>query len=218
MEKTEAILFDLDGTLVDSNKLIIDSFKHTMSVFFPEQDWSDGSVMKMIGPSLFESFGWFTDSLEQINAMIDTYRNYYVKNEFSTITIYPHVKETLALLVQRGYHLAVVTTKFMVSALPSLKHFDILCYFEQVVSLDEISKPKPDPEPMLYALDKMHCQTGIMIGDHPSDILSGKAAGLATCGVKWSLKFEELKLVKPDYLIDDFRQIPKIISKINKEE
>jgi len=218
MKKTDAILFDLDGTLVDSNKLIIDSFKYTMTAFFPENDWSDSAVMTMIGPSLFESFGWYTDSKEKIASMIDTYRDYYVKNEFSTISIYPHVADVLARLVRDGHHLAVVTTKFRVSALPSLEHFDILRHFEQIVSLDDIDKPKPDPEPVLYALDKMHCHSGIMIGDHPSDILSGKAAGLVTCGVKWSLKTDELKLTNPDYWIDDFRQIPEIISMINKEE
>jgi len=218
MRKIEAVLFDLDGTLVDSNNIIIDSFRHVMTAFFPERLWSRKNIMEMIGPPLYDTFKKYASSEEMISDMIFAYRKYYVENEFDSISLYPGVKETLTELKNKNCRLGVVTTKFRVSALPSLEHFGLDKLFEEIVSLDEITHAKPHPEPVLYALKQLKCHFGIMVGDHPSDIVSGKAAGIATCAVDWSLKRKELELSSPDYWIKDFRQLIKIVDDINKEE
>ncbi|HPJ23719.1 MAG TPA: HAD hydrolase-like protein, partial [Bacillota bacterium] len=89
MLKIDTILFDLDGTLVDSNELIIKSFDETMKKYVPSRSFSRQELIDMVGPPLKETFAAVTNQPELVPEMIDFYRKYYVENEFRYIDIYP---------------------------------------------------------------------------------------------------------------------------------
>lgn len=212
------LLFDLDGTLVDSNELIIASFHKALSECFPDRSFSRPEIIPMIGPPLQESFGALNPEKQSVTAMIEIYLKTYRQLEFSYIDIYPHAIEMLDGFKARGFNLAVVTTKFRRSAMPSIRHFGIDRRISTIISLDDVSNHKPHPEPVLKALAAFpNVDQALMVGDAPSDILAGKNAGVLTCGVSWTLKPLELKRANPDFWIDDFRDLTRIIDKYNQE-
>ncbi len=212
------MLFDLDGTLIDSNSLIIASFRHVFAKHFPAWRPEDAKIIALIGPPLAETFARLTDDPALIETMITDYLEVYRRLEFSYIDIYPHVRDVLLRFHAKGFNLGIVTTKFMASALPSIRHFGLDEFIGVIISLDEVKNHKPHPEPVEKALAAFrgHKQA-LMIGDAPSDILAGKNAGILTCGVAWTLKPEALRLASPDFWIDDYRELPRLIERYNKE-
>ncbi|QWB99977.1 HAD-IA family hydrolase [Mycoplasmatota bacterium] len=218
MNKINAILFDLDGTMIDSNQILLDSFKHTMNHFFPEVSYTHDDYVQMIGPSLEETFSVLEKKPSGIQAMIQFFREYYVKNEYDSIQIYPYLIETLKDLKKMGIQTGIVTTKFEKSATPSIKYFNLDQYIDVYVYLNDVLKPKPHAEPILFAKSKLkNPQQILMIGDNPSDILAGKNAHILTCGVEWSLKKNKLKATHPDFWITSFNQLIPIIKNYNQE-
>jgi len=218
MSKLDTLLFDLDGTLIDSNSLIIEFFRHTLHKFYPDINYSEEMIIEMIGPPLFETFQAVTKDRDIINKMISTYRKIYTEQEFLHVTIYPHVIETLKEFKERGFNLGVVTTKFRESALPSLEYFGISKYLDVLIGLDDVANHKPHPEPIYKALANFEHGLAMMVGDNSPDILAGKNAKILTCGVGWSIKKAELEATNPDYWIDDFRELINIVDTINEEE
>jgi len=211
MSKLEAILFDLDGTLVESNRLISESYRKTFLLHYPEMVLSESDISAMIGPPLKAVFEKMNPDPEHVQAMIDTYLRFYRQMEFDTITLYPYVIELLDFLKASGYKIAIVTTKFKASALPSIQHFGIDRYLDLLIGLDDVLHHKPHPEPIEKALKHLGCHHALMVGDNPSDILSGKNAGILTCAVSWSEKKADIELLRPDCWIDDFRQLIEFV-------
>ncbi len=219
MQKINTILFDLDGTLIDSNELIVDSFRETYRHYLPERSFTIEELFEMVGPPLKETFKIVSEDPEIIQEMIQVYRNYYIQNEFDYVKLFPNVLEVLKTLKEKNFNLGIVTTKYSGSAMPAIKHFGLDQYINAYSFLDNVVNHKPHAEPVLYALSQCKdVDMAIMVGDNSSDILSGKNAGILTCSVNWSIKKEELEKLDPTYQIDDFNDLIEIVNKYNLEE
>ncbi len=213
LQRINTVLFDLDGTLVNSNELIIDSFKETLRKYTPSITYTRDQLINLIGPPLSETFLNIMNNNDIIAEMIDYYRNFYQKNEFDYIYLYDNVLETLRELKKMNLNLGIVTTKFAESALPSIKHFGLDNYITNYAFLDSTPAHKPSPIPLFYVLKQFrNVEKTIMIGDNPSDILAGKNANIYTCGLEWSLAPEKLKVLKPDYWLYDYLELINIIN------
>jgi len=213
--KINTVLFDLDGTLIDTNGIIIAAFKHTFETFVPEVEYDLEVFKSFIGPSLHETFGKYVDK-ETVLEMIKEYRNYYTKYEFDYFKIYPNVLEVLKELKKRGYLLGIVTTKYEEAARPSFDHYEMGQYFDCFVALDHVKNPKPNREPIDVALAQLNHTGAIMIGDNQGDVLAGQNAGILSCGVGWSFKGREyLEAVNPDYMLNDMYDLLDILDKLN---
>ena len=219
MKKINTILFDLDGTLINTNEIIIDSFISTFKTHFPKLNLTRETIMTFIGPTLNETFGSYTNDPFTIQSMIESYREHYVEFEFDSFEIYPGVIETLEKLNKDGYNLGIVTSKFRSAAWPSFTHYNLQKYFSVFVGLDHVKNPKPDREPIDVAISKFESvNEAIMIGDNIGDILSGKAAGIYSAGVAWSLKGSaHLMSANPDFMLSDMNDIFRIIKIIEEE-
>ena len=217
MKNIDTILFDLDGTLVDSNELIIKSFYETMKKYLPNRDFSRKELIEMIGPPLKESFLIASNDPDVILEMIDYYREIYVKLEFDYIKLYPNVIETLKILKENNIQMGIVTTKFKESAMPSITHYGLDKYIGSYCFLDDITEHKPHPEPIFFALNQFKKYKGVvMVGDNSSDIIAGKNASIYTCGVNWSIKKDLIKELNPDFWINDYLDLIDIF--INNKE
>lgn len=206
-KKINAILFDLDGTLINTNELIISSFLHTLEKYYPSR-YKREDVLPFMGPSLKETF----ESLdaEKAEEMIKVYREYNLANHDQIVTIFDGVYETVKELKNRGFKLAIVTTKLSDVVAMGLKLTKLDQFFEVIVAMDHVKTPKPDPEPVLLALEKLGAkpEEAIMVGDNHHDILAGKNAGTMTAGVAWSLKGKQhLAEYKPDYIFDHMEEL-----------
>lgn len=200
--KVNTILFDLDGTLINTNELIIASFLHTLEFYFPGK-YEREQVLPFIGPSLHTTFTGLKPGHEE--DMIKMYREFNHKMHDELVTEYETVYETLEQLKQAGFKLGIVTTKLKNTVTMGLKLTGLERFFEAIVTLDDVENEKPHPEPVLKALKQLNSKPGeaIMVGDNYHDIESGKSAGTKTAGVAWSIKGKDyLAKYKPDYMLD----------------
>lgn len=215
MKNKFVVIFDLDGTLLNTDTLIFESFKHVFKEYFPEYSLTKEELLSFLGPTLKDSFSRYTS--DKIEECIECYREYNHAHHEDYVTIYPHVIDVLKELKSKGYPLAVVTSKMKDAALIGLNLFDLTKYFDAIIGMDNVSKVKPDPEGINEALKKTNCVKGVMIGDNKSDILSGKNAGIYTIGVKWSPKGPQKMIeLEPDLLIDDMSEIVNFIEGVSE--
>lgn len=207
----KAVLFDLDGTLINTNELIIDSFKHTFKVLKniePDRD----EVISWFGEPLFRTMGKFFDDVDEA---ISVYREYNLKYHDERISLYNNTKEMLIALKDRGYKLGIVTSKNKCTAIKGLKFLGIYEYFDEMITSDDVDNHKPHKEPVLKACNLLGVfpEESIMVGDSMYDIVSGRSAGSKTCGVLFSLMKDKLLDEKADYYVSDLIEIVDIVDK-----
>jgi pyrophosphatase PpaX len=214
--KVNTLLFDLDGTLVDTNSIIVKSLEVVFQTYLPEVKTSLELFKECIGPPLEVSFSRFT-SPKQVQEMIQAYRSYYKQHEHLYYSIYPNVIDVLTTLKAQGYYLGVVTSKFRDSAMPSMVHYGIDSLMDVIVGLDDVTHAKPNREPVDVALAQLPHPTGaIMIGDNATDIQAGQHAGIYSAGVAWAFKGKDLlDEVNPDYMLQDMTDLYGILHELN---
>ena len=209
--KLETILFDLDGTLINTNELIIASFQHTLAEY-DAGTYTREEIINFIGPPLLESLA--SVNAEKKEEMMATYRAFNIANHDHYVEIYPTVLETIKKLKQSGCKLGVVTTKLHDTAQLGLEITGLAPYFDLLIGLDDVDHAKPHPEPVLKAMDSLQANpvTTIMIGDNYHDVEAGHNAGVQTAGVAWAIKGEEnLKQYNPDYILKEMKDLLTIV-------
>ncbi|MCM2536077.1 pyrophosphatase PpaX [Neobacillus pocheonensis] len=210
-KKITTILFDLDGTLIDTNDLIITTYLHTLEKYYPSK-YSREDVLPFMGPTLQEAFS--TIDPDRVEEMILEYRTFNIANHDALVKEFAGVLETVELLKEKGYKLGIVTTKIHDTVLKGLRLTKLDRFFEVVVALDHVTKAKPDPEPIFKALEQLDAtpEEAIMVGDNYHDILAGKNAGTKTAGCAWSIKGREyLAKYEPDYILENMADLLTIL-------
>ncbi|MBZ9685946.1 pyrophosphatase PpaX [Clostridium estertheticum] len=208
------ILFDLDGTLLDTNELIIQSFKHTYQKHLNKKV-DNVEIIKNFGEILKITLD---RELGEAGAEgIKTYRDFQVVNFEKLITIHSGIKEGVIELHRQGYKLGIVTSRLNDSALRGLNHFGLTDYFESIVGADNTDVHKPDPTPALMALKELggKPEETLLVGDSTYDILCGKNAGIASVLVGWSaLPMDILMKCEPDYVVDSMEELVSLVEKL----
>jgi pyrophosphatase PpaX len=206
------VLFDLDGTIVDTNELIIRSFLHALQGETPEAVTREQIIPNM-GRPLIDQMKHFTGR-EQVDEVIAKYRAFNLANHDELVREFPYVREVLKALREHGCRLGVVTSKIRRTTEMGLKLCGLAEYIETVVTVEDVHNPKPDPEGILQALRTLGTEPehAAMVGDSHYDILAAKNAGVTSVGVSWSLKGKAyLQKYDPDYLIDYMRELLPIV-------
>lgn len=209
--KIETLLFDLDGTLINTNELIIASFAHTLEQY-ADRSYTREEIIEFIGPPLIDSLGKINP--DQAEDMMKTYREYNIANHEKYVEAYPTVVETIQRLKEAGYKLGIVTTKLHDTAELGLKITGLADYFDVLIGLDDITHAKPHPEPILKAMDVLQANpmTTMMIGDNYHDIEAGHNAGVQTAGVAWSIKGRAiLEQYDPGFILEEMRDLLSIV-------
>ncbi|MEO8200199.1 MAG: HAD-IA family hydrolase [Gemmatimonadota bacterium] len=198
------LLFDLDGTLIDSIRLIIDSYHHTAASHDLEprtdEEWLHG-----IGTPLRVVFGQMGVSPEKVDALVETYRNYNIAHHDTEVIPYVGAPELIRRVRSNGYQIGLVTSKNRLGALRGLRLAGIEDQFDVLVCADDVIHPKPHPEPVLRALDelKAKAEDTLFIGDSIHDMQSGRAAGVRIAAVLWGpFRREHLVPATPDYWLE----------------
>jgi pyrophosphatase PpaX len=216
--KINTVLFDLDGTLIDTNELIISSFLHTLEHYYPNQ-YKREDVLPFLGPTLRETFEPM--DAKKVDEMIATYRKYNLAHHDTFVTEFPTVLDTVKILKEKGYKVGIVTTKISDVVMKGLKLTKLDSYFDVIVALDHVEKAKPDPEPIFKALEQLGSkpEEAIMVGDNYHDILAGKNAGTKTAGVSWTIKGRDyLDQFEPDYILEEMADLLKILGDNSHEK
>ncbi|MDZ5711518.1 pyrophosphatase PpaX [Jeotgalibacillus haloalkalitolerans] len=210
-KRIDTVLFDLDGTLINTNELIISSFMHVMDHYYPGE-YSREDVLQFMGPPLVESFQALNP--EKTEEMVDFYRAYNLKVHDELVTPFEGVDETVKELYDRGIKMAIVSTKRHDMVVRGLKLMNLDQYFDVVIGLDDVEHAKPHPEPLYKALEALGstADQAIMVGDNHHDIEGGQNAGTRTAGVAWTSKGKaHLETYKPDFMLEEMSDLLKVI-------
>ena len=208
----QTFLFDVDGTLIDSVDLILRSFRHTMTVHQHEHP-SDDVWIATLGRPLWDQFGSFTEEQAEIDAMVETYRAYNLEHHDSLLKEYPGVRAAVEELRSRGKQLGVVTSKLRYTAERGLALCGFDGLFDAMVAADDVDRHKPDPTPVLRALEILEADPGttVYVGDSPHDMVAGNSAGVRTAAVSWGPFSEnQLRSADPTYWISSPSQLSEL--------
>jgi len=205
------VLFDLDGTLINTNQLIIDSFKHTYKKCLG-LEVAEEEILKYFGEPLIITLKRYSE--ERGDELYQTYIDYNESRHNDAVTIFDGIQELLQQLENQGCILALVTSKRSKIALMGLELFDIRKYFKVFVALEDTELHKPNPAPVLKALELLGAQPeeAIMVGDSVFDIHCAHGAGVKAALVKWSAAHGfQGDDISADYVVHNTNELQKII-------
>lgn len=211
----DLVVFDLDGTLIDSSPDIILSAKHVIEKFsLPKRE--DAFIADCIGGGARALVKKCAGDVSQdlLEAATEEFMRYYQQNCAVKSCLYEGVAETLEKLKDSGVTMAVATMKVRQATLKMLEDYHIDHYFSAVVTMDDVLKGKPDPECIQKILRERNFDQSqaIIVGDSPADINAGVNAGVKTCAVTYGFgAADTLAGLSPDYMIDKFGSLKDII-------
>jgi len=210
MKDLTTILFDIDGTVLDTREFIIQAAEHALAANgYPIAPRA--TIAAQVGKGFDDFYLSLTGSRERLTQLQAAHRAFQVDN-FNLAKLYPHSLATLRELSRRGYRLGAVTTRSKRTSLQTLRDAGILDLFGVVISLEDASEIKPSPVPLLQALDALQSAPGVavMVGDSHLDIEAGKAAGLKTVRATYGFHTDRLHEPEPDFFIADIGELLKI--------
>lgn len=214
----KAVLFDLDGTLLDTNKIIIESYKYTIKKHF-NRELEEENITKYFGEPLITTLSRY--SKENAEELVKTYKAYNESIHDGLVTEMKGAADILMALREAGVKVAVVTSKRRYLAERGMKLCNLLEKVDAIITPEDTVKHKPEGEPVLKACSALEVlpSEALMVGDSHYDIMCGKNAGSKTCVVRYSLlPFEELMKYKPDFIIEDLMDLMQIIGrKLSKD-
>ena len=209
-----AVIFDLDGTLIDSRALVDASFVHTMHELKPSYIVTKQDKDAFFGPPLQVSFARYFDSEAEVDHAVDVYRAYNKAHHDELVTLFDGVEEVLRTLKERGCSLGVMSNKKRDIVDMGLSHTGIGRYIDVVLGGDEIDRPKPDPQGILRVCGELrHDHDNVVyVGDSPSDIEAAKnMAAFSVAFVSDASREEALQALSPCALIHEFRELIDIV-------
>jgi|BarGraNGADG00212_2_1021979.scaffolds.fasta_scaffold00924_8 pyrophosphatase PpaX len=203
----DPVIFDLDGTVVDTVELIRDSFRYTVKKVLG-RELPESVMLAGVGQPLMPQMQAL--SPEHAQELYDVYREYNHRRHDELIKPYDGMQAALAQLRAAGRRLGIVTSKSRDTTAMAFRSVGMRDLFGEVVTATDSSAHKPSPEPVLLCVEKLGGvpAEAIFIGDAPVDIVAGTAAGLATAAVTWGLfSRDELVAANPTFVLDSPQQI-----------
>jgi len=189
------VLFDLDGTLIDSGAMILASFRHATRTVL-EREIPDAELAALVGGmNIHEQMR--TLDARHVDELVRVYREH---NEplHADLQAFPGVENLLGELRGQGRKLGVVTSKRRRTVDLAFAVLPIERFFDAVVTSGDTERHKPNPEPVLLALDRLGADPAeaAFVGDSPFDVRAGKAAGVFSVGVSWGGLHSDERLVE----------------------
>ncbi|PZD95161.1 pyrophosphatase PpaX [Paenibacillus sambharensis] len=210
--RINTVLFDLDGTILDTNELIIQSFMHALKDIVPA-DFSREHMIPSMGMPLAYQMQKFS-GLEDVSHLIATYREINLRLHDDLVTTFPYVNEVMERLHKSGFKQGIVTTKMRLTTDRGLAYVGLRDYVQSVITVDDVQHPKPHPEPVLNAIRELDAEPAatLMVGDSVVDIQAANEAGAVSVGVAWSLKGEKvLRDAGANHIIHDMRDLYELV-------
>jgi pyrophosphatase PpaX len=206
------VLFDLDGTLIDSGEMILASFRHATWTVLAREIPDEELVAATGGATIHDQMRAF--DRDRVEELVEAYREH---NEplHDDLAAFDGVEELLARLVREGRRLGVVTSKRRKTVDLAFRVLPIGEFFDAIVTADQVERHKPDPEPVLVALERLGAEPedAAFVGDSPFDVGAGKAAGVFTVAVSWGGIHAEERLLAAgaDVIVHSPQELPDVL-------
>lgn len=205
-----AVVFDVDGTLLNTREFIFQAFEHTFRAYHLE-GISKEKIQKLMGKPLVECYRSLAPGGD-IEVFCMTHRAFQTEH-LDSVVPFEHTESTLRKLRDGGIRLAVVTSRSKQNSIRTLELTGIRDYFEVIISLEDITRPKPFPDGILRATQLMGIEpsNSLMVGDMEEDIQAGKNAQVRTMAATYGFQGVSLALSGPDYIINDIQEILSVV-------
>lgn len=207
------VLFDLDGTLLDTTPAIIQTYAYLFKKYDKVENFDEAKQLEVLGPSLDVMFKKYFPH-EDVDKLMDEYRDYNLAIHKDVVKPMPNCEALLKTLKEKGYKMGVVSTKKSFAVKFGLDLFNLSDYFEVIIGKDDVTNTKPDPEGIFKACSSMNLghDSVVYIGDSATDIEASIRAGVYAVGYVSDLRRKD-KLVnaKPNVVIDDLQQLETIL-------
>jgi pyrophosphatase PpaX len=210
-----AILFDLDGTLVDTVPFILAAVRHAFDGY--GRCPSDAEWVAGIGTPLRAQLEGFADRPEDVPLLLERYRAFWLAEHDARTRCFPGALEAVVALAAAGHPIGVVTAKLETGAYRTLRHTGLLPYLGAVIGADSCARAKPHPEPVLLALSRLERrpEEALFVGDSPHDLAAGRAAGTRTAAALWgACSRDALSREAPDHLLDEVGQVLPLVGRL----
>ena len=211
-----AVLFDLDGTLIDSIELILNSAKHA----FRDREGhvpSDAEWLTGVGIPLATMFRRYARDAADVDALIAKYREYQLEHHDRLVRCYDQVLDTVVALRAAAHPLGIVTSKTGWLARRGLSHVGLETYFDVIIGCDASDRHKPDPFPVLLALEQLGYEPheAVFVGDSVHDMAAGNAAGVTTIAALWGpFTREDLVASEPAHYLQRIIDLPRLLAEV----
>jgi 2-phosphoglycolate phosphatase len=211
-----AVLFDLDGTLVDSARDLVNSVRFALGQVDDREPPDNDTILMEVGKPLeviLRELGYPHDETDA-RRFADSYRSHFAAHLADNSRPYPHTPEVLDMLREAGVRLAVVTTKHQSQAEVTVERLGLAGRFDHVRGWLEGRRHKPDPEPFLAAAARLGVEPAraLVVGDTEQDILAAKAGGMDSVAVTWGFRpLLMLKALRPDFIISRITDLVPIV-------
>lgn len=202
LKQITCLLFDLDGTVLDTEAVIVESMQYTIERYTGKRP-TPAELAPIFGLPIHDQMAMY--NADQADEMVVTYVEHNLREHPRLVKPYPQIPEVLVELEQRGYRLALVTSKKQGSTEFGLDLFALRAHFPIMVCADHVSRHKPDPEPVTKALTALGVapEQALMIGDSPWDIIAGRRAGTRTVAALYGMFDRSAVLAeRPDYTLE----------------
>jgi len=206
----EAVLFDLDGTVVDTIPHILASFRHATAEVLGAP-LPDDVLLHHVGVPLARQMRLLTDDEEVAEQLLASYRRFNHATHDDMARLYPNTRATLRVIAEAGLPMGIVTSKSRAMATRALELFDIGAFFAVVVAADDTEAHKPDPLPVLHAAELLGVDASrcAYVGDSPADVAAALGAGAVAIAATWGVADRDRLLAAgPDLMIDDIGMLP----------
>ena len=206
MNKNIIILFDLDGTLIDSTDAIVSTFKHSFNELAFDFKGDDETIKSLIGYPLDIMYKNLGVEESKVWDFVEAYKNRYRVISKAQTTLLKNAFEAVEL-ASKIARVSVVTTKTRMYTMPLIEHFNISQFFEIVTGRENVQNPKPHPEPILITLEQMNYDKNKdnvwMIGDTKLDLIAANEAKINSIGVLCGYGQEDELKQYTSYIQDD---------------
>lgn len=203
--KIRAVLFDLDGTLLDSIEEILRSFHHVLDRHVPHKRYSREDLVRLIGEPVVKQMRYFADGDAQLaDVMVSDYRSHN-RARLPEVPLFPGVTATLVELKRRGFLTGLVTSKQRASTMISVDRHALHPHFDLIVTSDDTERHKPDPTPLLHAAARLGVAPAeiVYVGDSVHDVRCALAAGSVAVAALWGpFLRSDLEALKPHHLCE----------------
>ena len=202
LDQNKAVLFDLDGTILDTFDFIYGAFEFAFKEYGIEP-LSRESIRHLMGGPLEEVYSKMAPECDSI-LLAESHRKFQSDN-LNLVKLFPDTLDVLEELKRREMKIAAITTRSNRSSIRSLEITGIAKYFDMVISAEDVQNHKPNPEPLFKALEFLSIKSkdAVMIGDTGADIMAGKNAGTITVAALYGFGGETLIELNPDFAIQD---------------
>jgi len=210
----ELILFDFDGTLIDSAPDLALAINHMLARLgrsgFEEtriRGWVGNGAKTLVERALRASFDGDSPHPALLDEALKIFLAFYADNLAVRTVVYPFVPEVLHRLRARGYRMAIVTNKPYAFIEPILHSMGMDDLFDFTLGGDSLPVKKPDPQPLLHVCETLGIarENAVMVGDSKNDILAAKAASMHCIGLGYGYNYDEdIAAYEPDLVLEDF--------------